>query len=276
MGRLEGKVAFVTGAARGQGRSHAVRFAEEGADIIALDVVHDIATVPYPLGTPDELEETKRAVEALDRRILAYRVDVRDSDGVAAALADAVSRLGRLDIVVANAGILSFGALSEMDESTWQNMVDVNLTGVWVSIDAAVPHILAGGAGGTILMTSSTSGLRAYPGVGHYVAAKHGVLGLMKTLAQELAPHSIRVNAIAPTQVDTPMVQNEGLYRVWSPGTPNPTRADFERASSAAIPLSIPWVDPADVSNAMVFLASDEARYITGVCLPVDGGTLVA
>jgi (+)-trans-carveol dehydrogenase len=202
--------------------------------------------------------------------------DVRDLAALTKALEDGASELGRVDIVVANAGILSMGSMQNMDETTWQDMIDVNLGGVWRTAKAAIPHLLAHGDGGSMILTASTAGVRAYPNVGHYVAAKHGVVGLMKTLAQELAPNNIRVNALAPTQVDTDMVHNQGLYKVWCPDIEDPTREDFERASAEAIPLPIPWVEPIDVSNAVVFLASDHARYITGVCLPVDGGILIA
>lgn len=275
MRRLEGKVAFITGAARGQGRSHAVRMAEEGADIIGIDVVHDVDTVDYPMANQADLAETKALVEATGRRMVARQADVRSTAEVTGALAEGVAELGRVDIVCANAGILSFGAAHELDESTWLQMIDINLSGVWRTAQAAVPYLIEQGDGGSIIMTSSTSGYRGYPNVPHYVAAKHGVIGLMRTLALELAEHGIRVNSICPTQVDTAMVQNEGIYSVWCPDVADPTPEDFRRASFDAIPMPIPWVESVDVSNAAVFLASDEARYITGVALPVDGGTLL-
>jgi (+)-trans-carveol dehydrogenase len=276
MNRLAGKVAFITGAARGQGRSHAIRLAEEGADIIAVDLASDIATVPYPLARPDDLEETVRQVEAMDRRIVATTADVRDYDALKKALDAGVDRLGRVDIVSANAGIFSSGPAHELDDAAWGDMIDVNLSGVWRTAKAAIPHLIEQGDGGAIILTASVAGLRSYANVAHYVAAKHGVVGLMKALAQELAPHRVRVNALAPTQVDTAMIQNEALYKVWCPDLEKPTQDDFAKASRAAIPLDVPWVGPVDVSNAVVFLASDEARYITGVCLPVDGGVLIA
>jgi (+)-trans-carveol dehydrogenase len=276
MNRLAGKVAFITGAARGQGRSHAIRLAEEGADIIAVDLASDIATVPYPLARPDDLEETVRQVEAMDRRIVATTADVRDYDALKKALDAGVDRLGRVDIVSANAGIFSSGPAHELDDAAWGDMIDVNLSGVWRTAKAAIPHLIEQGDGGAIILTASVAGLRSYANVAHYVAAKHGVVGLMKALAQELAPHRVRVNALAPTQVDTAMIQNEALYKVWCPDLEKPTQDDFAKASRAAIPLDVPWVEPVDVSNAVVFLASDEARYITGVCLPVDGGVLIA
>ena len=276
MGRVEGKVAFVTGAARGQGRSHAIRLAEEGADIIAVDLCAQIGTVPYPMATPEDLDQTVKAVEALDRRIIASQADVRDGAALRAAVDEGVAQLGRLDIVAANAGIASTadGTLNLSDQD-WQDMIDVNLTGVWQTCKAAGRHLIEGGRGGSIVLTSSAAGLMAYPNVGHYVAAKHGVVGLMRTLALELAPHSIRVNSLHPTQVDTPMIMNDTIYRLFMPDSDNPNRDGFAPVSQEMNALPIPWVDPVDISNALVFLASDEARYITGVTLPVDAGAVI-
>ena len=275
-GRVAGKVAFITGAARGQGRSHAIRLAQEGADIIAVDVCADMPGMPYPGGTEADLADTAKAVEALDRRIVTARADVRDYAGLKAALDEGVAQLGRLDIVSANAGIGSSPqAAADLAEETWRDMVDVNLTGVWHTAKAAIPHVAAGGRGGSIVLTSSAAGLMAYPNIAHYVSAKHGVVGLMRTLALELAPQFIRVNSIHPTQVDTPMIQNEATWRLFRPDLDHPTRADFEPASQAMNALPVPWVDPVDISNAVLFLASDEARYITGVALPVDAGCLI-
>lgn len=274
-GRVEGKVAFITGAARGQGRSHAIRLAQEGADIIAVDHCADIDTVAYPMATTADLERTVKEVEALDRRIYAAHADVRDAESLRTALEAGVAELGGLDVVNANAGILSNGPAHELSEDTWGQMIDINLSGVWRTCKAAIPHLIAGGRGGSIVLTSSVAGLRSYSGVAHYVSAKHGVIGLMKTLAQELAPHSIRVNTVNPTQVDTPMIQNESMYHLFCPDVPEPTREDFAAASAATILLPIDWVESIDVSNAVLFLASEEARYITGVALPIDGGALI-
>jgi SDR family mycofactocin-dependent oxidoreductase len=194
-GRIEGKVAFITGAARGQGRSHALRLAEEGADIIAVDACASIGSVDkYPLATREDLDETVAEVEKRDRRIVARVADVRDGAALSAALNEGVAELGRLDIVVANAGIASYGLSWELDETTWQDMLDVNLTGVWHTAKAAVPHLIEGGSGGAMVFTSSTGGLRGIRQVGHYVATKHGIVGLMRTMANELAQHHIRVN----------------------------------------------------------------------------------
>jgi SDR family mycofactocin-dependent oxidoreductase len=275
-GRVAGKVAFITGAARGQGRSHAIRLAAEGADIIAVDICEDVPGIPYAGATEADLAETVKQVEALDRRIVAAKADVRDYQGLKRALDDGVAQLGRLDIVSANAGIgTSPYNAWEMDEAVWQTMIDINLTGVWHTAKAAIPHLIEGGSGGSIILTSSAAGLQAYQNIAHYVSAKHGVVGLMRTLALELAPHSIRVNSIHPTQVDTPMIQNEATYRLFRPDLEHPTRDDFAPASQAVNALPIPWVEPVDISNAVLFLASDEGRYITGVTLPVDAGTVI-
>jgi SDR family mycofactocin-dependent oxidoreductase len=275
MGRVEGKVAFITGAARGQGRSHALRLAEEGADIIAVDLCAQVSTVPYEMATPEDLAETVRQVEALDRRIVAAQADVRDSTALQAAVDDGVAQLGGLDIVSANAGIASVGTAGDLSEQAWQDMIDVNLTGVWRTCKAAIPHLLAGNAGGAIVITSSVAGLKGLANIVHYASAKHGVVGLMRTLANELAPHQVRVNSIHPTQVDTDMIMNEATMGLFLPDLTHPTREDFAPASQAINALPIPWVEARDISNALLFLASDEARYITGVTLPVDAGALI-
>lgn len=276
MGRLDGKVVFITGVARGQGRSHAIRFAEEGADIIGIDVVEPIAGSTSPPATQAEMDETVAAVEALDRRIVASKADVRDLGQIKAAVDAGVAQLGRLDVVIANAGVSTFmGPAEGLTEEAFVDMVDINLTGVWRSCAAAIPHIKAGGRGGSIIMTSSVAGLMAYGNVAHYVAAKHGVVGLMRTLALELAPHQIRVNSIHPTTVDTPMVNNEATFRLFRPDVENPGVDDFLEAAKVMNAMPVGWVQAVDISNAMVWLASDEARYVTGVTLPVDAGALV-
>jgi SDR family mycofactocin-dependent oxidoreductase len=276
MGRVEGKVAFITGAARGQGRSHAVRLAQEGADIIGIDVCEAIPENNYPPATEEDLAETVRQVEALDRRMVSAKADVRDFDALKAALDEGVAELGRLDIVCANAGIAGrFNRSEDIPDEEWSNMLDINLSGVWRSCKAAIPHLKAGGNGGSIIITSSDAGLFAFPNIAHYVSAKHGVVGLMRTLALELAPDMIRVNSIHPTVVDTPMVDNEPTFRLFRPDLEHPTKDDFAAAAQGINALPIPWVDAVDISNAVLFLASDESRYITGVTLPVDAGANV-
>jgi SDR family mycofactocin-dependent oxidoreductase len=275
MGRVEGKVAFVTGAARGQGRSHALRLAQEGADIIAVDIADQIDSVPYGMSTPADLEETVKQIEALDRRIVATKADVRDFGALKSALDDGVAQLGRLDIVSANAGIFSFGTTEELDETAWRDMLDVNLTGVYHTAKAAIPHLRSAG-GGSIILTSSVAGLKGMSNIGHYVAAKHGVVGLMRTLALELAPDFIRVNSVHPTSVDTDMIQNSAAYELFAPDLPveQRTRETLGERFAAINALPIQWVEPVDISNAVLWLASDESRYVTGVTLPIDAGSL--
>jgi SDR family mycofactocin-dependent oxidoreductase len=278
MGRVEGKVALITGAARGQGRSHAIRLAEEGADIIAIDICEHIPSALHTMGTEEELNETVQQVEKLDRRIVAKKADVRNREALGAAIAEGVQELGRLDIVSANAGIASVNPVLEVSNAEWHDVIDVNLTGAWHTAVEAIPHILAGGRGGSFVFTSSAAGVDVVPNLGHYNASKHGIIGLMKTLAVELGPQNVRVNAIAPTNVDTPMLVNDKLMKLFMPHLESPTRADAEAEGSnyrAVNAIPIPWVDPIDISNALLFLASDEARYITGIVLPVDAGFLV-
>jgi (+)-trans-carveol dehydrogenase len=275
-GRADGKVAFITGAARGQGRSHAVRLAADGADIIAIDICHDVDGA-LPMATPDDLAETVKLVEALDRRIVAAQADVRDFDAVKAAVDAGVAQLGRLDIIVANAGIASIGGpVQSMDAANWKHTIDINLTGLWHTARAGIPHLLAGGRGGSIVLTSSVGGLHAMPNMSHYVSAKHGVVGLMRSLAVELGQHGVRVNSVHPTNVNTPMFMNEGTFKLFRPDLENPGPDDVAAVAAQFMHvLPVGWVEPEDISNAISFLVSDEARYITGVTLPVDAGALI-
>mgnify|MGYP005613659815 FL=1 len=273
-GRVEGKVAFITGAARGQGRAHAVRLAEEGADIIAVDICKQIDSVLIPLSTPEDLAETADLVKNAGGRIHTTEVDVRDYDALKAAVDAGVEEFGRLDIIVANAGIGNGGhTLDKTSEGDWTDMIDVNLSGVWKSVKAAVPHILQGGRGGSIILTSSVGGLKAYPHTGHYVAAKHGVVGLMRTFAVELGAQNIRVNSVHPTNVNTPLFMNEPTMKLFRPDLENPGPDDMKVIGQLMHTLPIGWVEPEDIANAVLFLASDDARYITGVTLPADGGS---
>ena len=265
MGKLDGKVAFITGAARGQGRSHAIRLAQEGADIIAVDICQQIATVPYPMSTPDDLAETAKQVEALDRRIFTAQADVRDTAALKAAFDAGVAELGPVDIVLANAGIAPMG-LHE-PHGAWQDVIDVNLTGVFNTVEIAIPSMIERGQGGAIVLTSSTAGINGIGGptgggLG-YTAAKHGVVGLMRSYANNLAQYSIRVNTVHPTGVNTPMIVNEAMQE-WL------EQAGESSALTNALP--VPMVEPVDISNAIAWLVSDDARYVTGVTLPVDAG----
>lgn len=275
-GRVEGKVAFITGAARGQGRSHALRLAEEGADIIAIDACEPVGDMPYEFPTEADLAETARQVEALDRRIVTHKADIRDYEALKSAVDDGVAQLGRLDIVSSNAGIGSSPFKTwELPEDVWQDMIDVNLTGQWHTVKAAVPHMIEAGNGGAIVLTSSMAALRTYANVAHYTAAKHGMVGLMRVLALELGEYRIRVNSLHPTQVETPMIMNEAAMKLFRPDLENPTVDDFAVASQTMHTLPIPWVEPVDISNALLFLASDEGRYVTGMEFPISAGSSV-
>jgi SDR family mycofactocin-dependent oxidoreductase len=265
MGKLDGKVALISGVARGQGRSHAVRMAEEGADIIGFDLCSQVDTVSYPMSTPDDLQETVRLVEELDRRIVVAEADVRDSAATEEVVAQGVGEFGRLDIVCANAGIVSFTDLTyEMSDDEWQDMIDINLTGVWRTCKAAIPHMIEAGNGGSIVITSSTAGIKGMARFGHYVATKHAVVGLARSLANELAEYSIRVNTVHPTGVETPMVVNDEM--------PAFMEKHPEMGENMVNALPVEMVAPEDISNAIIFLSSEDARYITGVMLPVDAG----
>jgi SDR family mycofactocin-dependent oxidoreductase len=271
-GKLEDKVAFITGAARGQGRSHAVRLAEEGADIIAIDVPKHIVGLPYEPATAADLAETVRQVEALGRRIVAAEADVRDLAALEDAVDKGVAELGRLDIVLANAGISAPAPTLEMSEEHWQTMIDINLTGVWKSLKASVPHITAGGRGGSIVITSSLAAIIVQPNIAHYSAAKGGLIQLSKVLAKELAPQGIRVNTVHPGTVLTPMVLNEPSYRLFRPDLEHPTQEDFEAVARSMTGLPTSAIDPVDMSNAIVYLVSDDGRYVTGTTHVVSAG----
>ncbi|MEI4274233.1 mycofactocin-coupled SDR family oxidoreductase [Klenkia sp. LSe6-5] len=275
-GRVEGKVAFITGAARSQGRNHALRLAQEGADIIAVDVCAPIESIGmYPPATEEDLAETVRQVEALDRRIVATKADVRDTAAMKSAVDDGVAQLGRLDIVLGNAGVFEIQPALELTDEAWREMIDINLTGVWNTCKVALPHLVDGGRGGAIVLTSSSAGLKGTPNTIHYTAAKHGVVGIMRTLANEFGPHSIRVNSVHPTGVDTPMIQNPKTWGLFLGDDPEPSREKAEPVFMSTNSLPVPWVEVDDITNAILFLVSDEARYITGVTLPVDAGYTV-
>ena len=271
-GPLQGQVAFITGAARGLGRDQALRLARDGARIVATDLCAPVASAPYPAATPDDLSETERLVRADGGEIISRIVDVRSSEQLDAAVTATLDAFGRIDVVVANAGILSVGPTVELAEQQWQDVIDVNLTGVWRTCKAAVPALVDGGRGGSIIIISSTAGGRGAPNIGHYVSAKTGVVGLMRTLSLELAGARIRVNSLHPTGVDTVMIQNPAVYGLYLPGVENVTAEAYRAASTANHPMKVPWLEPTDVSNAVAFLASDESRYITGVELPIAAG----
>jgi (+)-trans-carveol dehydrogenase len=274
MGRVDGKVAFISGAARAQGRSHALRLAQEGADIIAFDFCSPIDTAPYEMPTSDDLGETAKQIRDLGRRVYTYQADVRDLDSIKAGLDLGLQQFGKVDIVCGNAGILSLGKAHELTAEQWNDIIDINLTGVWNTCKAVIPAMLEADNGGSIILTSSTAGTKGLGNAAHYVAAKHGVVGLMKTLAVELGPHFIRVNTVHPTQVNTPLIFHEPLYQAFRPDLENPTRDDFIEPSIGINLIPVPWIECEDVSNAVLFLASDEARYVTGTELRIDAGAL--
>jgi SDR family mycofactocin-dependent oxidoreductase len=238
-----------------------------------VDSCTSYGTVPYDGASEADLAETAKQVEDRDRRILTRVADVRDLAGLESAVADGLSEFGRLDIVCANAGIASFAPAWELTEETWQEMIDVNLTGVWKTTRATIPAMIEQGSGGSIVLTCSIAGLVAFGNLAHYTSAKHGVTGLMRTLAVELAPHRIRCNSVHPTTVDTDMIQNEAIRRLFL-GVEGATRADAERGMMALNAIPIPWVEAVDISNAVLWLASDEARFVTGTTQVVDAGAL--
>ncbi|MBA9005367.1 mycofactocin-coupled SDR family oxidoreductase [Thermomonospora cellulosilytica] len=276
MGRVEGKVAFITGAARGQGRSHAVRLAEEGADIIAVDICRDFETVGYPMATPDDLKETVRLVEAQGRRIVAAQADVRDAGQLRRALEQGVNELGRLDVVVAQAGIAPLQG--EPPIQAWCDVIDVNLIGSINAVQAALPYL---SEGASIIVTASAAALMDHgivqtpgtnPGGSGYAFSKRVLADYAHELARNLAPRGIRMNVVHPTNCNTPMLQSEPMYRSFRPDLENPTREDAEPAFRVQQAMPVPYIEPVEVSNAVLFLASEEARFVTGMQMRVDAG----
>jgi SDR family mycofactocin-dependent oxidoreductase len=271
-GQFDGKVAFITGAARGQGRSHAVRFAEEGADIIAVDLCDQLDSVAYPMPTREDLDETVNHVEKTGRRIIAEQADVRDFDRLNEVVANGVAELGRLDFVLANAGIFPAAGEQRLDISAFVDAVDVNLKGVYFTIEAALPSLLRHGDGGVIVITSSAAGFKSVSsnfdsmshGAAGYTAAKHGVIGVMRHYATTLAEKNIRVNSVHPGGVATPMIINEAMGRLIG--------EDPEFGKSQQPKLSMPPLDPEVITDMMVYLCGPSGRCLTGVALPMDGG----
>jgi SDR family mycofactocin-dependent oxidoreductase len=271
MGKLDGRVALVTGGARGQGRSHALALAREGADIIVCDIADQITTVPYAMGSAEQLDETVKLVEELDRRCIAVKADVRDATQVKAVVEAGLAEFGSIDILLANAGIMSLGQIAQMPDDVWHDMIDVNLTGVFYSVRAVLPHMIEAGYG-RIVVTSSQGGLSGFANIGHYVAAKWGLIGLVKAVALEVAADGITVNAVCPTNVDTGMIHHESLYKRFRPDVNEPTREDVTPVFRSLNPIPVPWIAPQDVSDVVLFLVSDQARYITGDAISVAAG----
>ncbi|HWI22479.1 MAG TPA: mycofactocin-coupled SDR family oxidoreductase [Baekduia sp.] len=274
MGRFDGKVALISGAARGQGRSHAVRLAEEGADVAIFDLAGPLASPRYPMPTPDDLAETARLVSEAGGRVVSRQGDVRDREALEGLVADTVSELGPIDLVVANAGITSLGPAVDLTPAMWDEMIGINLTGAWNTVQIAMPSMIEAGRGGAIVFTSSIAGLMGMPTLAHYTASKHGLVGLMKALANELAPHNIRVNTVNPTNVGTPMLLNDFTYQNFRPDIDGPTQDDAKAAFMSYNLLQVPWMEVEDVSHAVLWLLSDEARYVTGAAIPIDCGSL--
>lgn len=278
MGRLDGKVAFITGVARGQGRSHAIRMAQEGASIVGLDICDGIDEVLYPLATKDDLAETIRSVEAVGGKIHSEVGDVRRYEDVRRVVDAGRAAFGEIDVVVANAGVTcTMGPTWELDEANWTTTLGVNLIGAWQATRAVIPQMIRDGRRGSLIIISSAVGIKGENNLAPYVASKHGVIGLMRTLARELAPYYIRANAVLPGPIDTPMLVNDVMGELFCPDIERPTREDIAEASIrgklAAMP--IPWMSPFEVSNAVVWLASDESKYVTGVPLSIDAGASV-
>ena len=276
MGRVEGKVAFVTGAARGQGRSHAIRLAEEGADIIAVDLCEDISSIGYPMATPEDLEETAQFVEKTGQRIVTAKADVRDAAQLRAALDEGIAELGKLDIVVAQAGVAGMKGEPQID--AWCDVINTNLVGTINAIQVALPHL---GEGASIIATGSTAALMDVAKVDNpgtdlggvaYLTSKRALSGYVHDLATHLAPRGIRANVVHPTNCNTDMLQSSPMYRSFRPDLENPTRADAEPVFGVQQAMKIPYIEPLDISNMILFLASDEARYVTGMQMRVDGG----
>ena len=272
MGRLDGKVAMITGAARGMGRAHAVVLAGEGADVAICDINEQPSTIEYRVATSADLEDTASEVRALGRRAIAMTADVRSEPQLKALVSEALDQFGRIDILVANAGVTGYAPAHELTEEAWDQTLDINLKGAWLSAKVVIPSMIEAGNGGSLVFISSGLGLKGMPEAGHYAAAKHGVVGLMRSLALELAPHFIRCNTVHPAGTRTPMAHNPMHFKRFSGGKEDATLDDVidRYRSISAIPID--WTEPEDIANAVLWLSSDEARYVTGVSLPVDGG----
>ncbi len=275
MGELDGRVALITGAARGQGRSHALRLAEMGADLVLVDVCADLPQIPYGQPGREALQQTAKEAQAVGTRVRTVIADVRDAGAMAGAVDVAVDDLGGIDVVVANAGVIQLRPASEIGPDDWATIIGINLTGVWNTVSPALAPMIDQERGGSIVITSSAAGVKGPPHMAHYAASKSGVIGLMRSLASELGPHGIRVNCLAPTTVDTEMVHWPEAYALFRPDLDGPGREDVADTFAALNVLPVPWIDPVDVTEALAWLVSDDARFVTGTVLPIDAGTLV-
>jgi (+)-trans-carveol dehydrogenase len=273
MGRLDGKVAFVTGAARGIGRAVCVRLASEGASIIATDLCGQLPGAKYPMSTPKDLDETVGLVTNTGAAIVGFAADVRDTEQIESAAAGGLERFGGIDIVCAAAGTAAFAPMWELSDDDWDMVVDTNLTGVFKTLRAAIPSMIERGRGGSLIIISSTAGLRGLPACANYVAAKHGLVGLARTLCNELGPHMIRANTVHPTTTNTALVHNEMTYRMFRADLENPTIDDFAEAAPTMNTMPVAWAEPEDIAAAVAWLASDDSRFVTGAAIPVDAGS---
>lgn len=274
MGMLDGKVALITGGARGQGSAHAVTCAREGAEVIIVDIADQMATVPYKMATQDDLDETVKLIEAYDKRALAIKADVRSQQQLDEAVSRGIAEFGKIDILIANAGIWTQAPFWELTEDQWEEMIGVNLSGVWRSAKAVAPHMIERGSG-SIVITSSTNGWEAGFNYAHYVAAKHGVIGLMKNIALELAPYGVRCNSVSPGAVNTPMTNHQVGWDVFA-GHPGGTEAEMLEAGHHFTALKgIGFLDLQDIADTALYLNSDLAAKVTGVTIPVDAGHLI-
>ncbi len=271
MGQLDGKVAFITGGGRGQGRSHALTFAREGADIAFCDFNEQLATVPYSMNSEGDIEETQRLVEEQDRRCVAMQADVRDAEQVEAAVAKTIAELGKIDILCANAGMWAPSHLVDTSDELWHDTIETNLSGAFYVLRAVGRHMRERGEG-RIVMTSSMCGRQGTENLGAYCAAKWGVIGLVKTAAMELGPHNVAVNAVCPTFVDTGMINHDHYNRMFRPDLDDPTRETSEEIVRTLHKLPVASYPPEEISNAVLFLASDQARYVSGSALDVSAG----
>lgn len=274
MGLLDGKVVLISGAARGQGRAHAVLCAQEGADVVAFDINRQVATISYPMGTSDELQETARLVEAEGRRALALSADVRSLEQMESVVSQGLSQFGGIDVAIVNHGIVSWSSFWEMSEEMWDDVIETNLSGAWKVVRAVAPSMIEARSG-SIVITSSINGLRPSGSFAHYASSKHGVLGLMKSVARELAPHAVRCNAVLPGPTLTPMIDSQDLYDMIT-GQPGATREQMIEAGFHAMALSDhTWQPPEAVAKAALFLNSDLASSVTGQAIAVDSGSLL-
>ena len=275
MSQLDGKVAFITGLARGQGRSHALTLAKEGADIIGLDLCGEIESTTYPGTTRADLEETERLIKELGRRAVLSQADVRVYGEVESAFKRGIEQLGRVDIIIPNAGICAGGKTWELTTDAWRETIDINLTGAWHAVKAAVPTLISQGQGGSVVFIGSTEALKGAENMSCYAASKHGITGLMTSLSRELGQYNIRVNSVNPTCVDTNMIQNPYVWGLFQPDNPNPTRASVEDSFTRTHILPVPWMEPVDVSRAILYLVGESGRYITASTLTIDAGFIV-